>query len=99
MLNNRFQEATLKPDAAFAQAYCYDEKFMGGKRAFTVSVAPKNESLSRGYEVALQEVQRVRQNGFTITELEREKKNGLPVFIDLGFSGPIAGALLKKKYL
>ncbi len=75
MLNNRFQEATLKPDAPFAQAYCYDEKFMGGKRAFTVSVAPKNESLSKGYEAALQEVQRVRQNGFTITELEREKKN------------------------
>lgn len=75
MLNNRFQEATLKPDAPFAQAFCYDESFMGGKRAFIVSVAPKNESLSKGYEAALQEVMRVRQNGFTTSELEREKKN------------------------
>lgn len=75
MLNSRFQEATLKPEAAFAQAYSYDEKFVGTKRAFTVSIAPKNESLAKGYEAALQEVHRVKQNGFTITELEREKKN------------------------
>jgi zinc protease len=75
MLNNRFEEVTLKPDAAFTQAYCYDENFMGGKRAFNISVSPKNESLSKGYEAALQEVMRVRQNGFTTSELEREKKN------------------------
>jgi zinc protease len=75
MLNNRLQEISMKPDAAFAQAYCYDETFMGGKRAFTISVAPKNESLSKGYESVLQEVMRVRQKGFTQTELEREKKN------------------------
>lgn len=77
MLNDRLEEISLKADAPFAQSFVHDETFLGKRRSYEMNIVPKSSSLKKAYEAGLQELFRVRQNGFVASELERAKKNML----------------------
>jgi zinc protease len=78
MLNNRLQEITQKPDAPFLGAGAGYGSFIGRTiDTYSLSVAAKENQIEKSLEVILTENERVRQFGFTATELEREKKDVL----------------------
>jgi zinc protease len=76
MLNNRLQEIAQKPDAPFLYAGTSYGSFIGRSvDVYSLSVAAKENQIEAGLDVVLTENERVRQFGFTATELEREKKD------------------------
>jgi len=76
ILNNRLQEITQKPDAPFLGAGADYGSFIGRTiDTYSLSVAAKENQIEKSLEVVLTENERVRQFGFTATELEREKKD------------------------
>ena len=75
MLGNRLHEISQKPDAPFTYAYVNDGNFLSDRRTYQLSAGLKSESLAAGYEAILKEAFGVKQNGFTATELERQKKD------------------------
>ena len=78
MMNDRISEISHKPDAPFLQGLTNYGKFIGDKDALTVIAITKNSAtVSKSAEVLLTENERVRQFGFTQTELDRAKKSVL----------------------
>ncbi len=81
MLNNRFQEITQKPDAPFLYAGSGYGSFIGRTiDVYSLSAAAKENQIEKSLELLLTENERVRQFGFTSTELEREKKDILSMY-------------------
>lgn len=76
MLNARLLEAQRQPDAPFIHATAKDGAFFVSqtKDAFALSVGAKRDSVTIALSAAIAEVERVRQHGFTATELVRAKK-------------------------
>jgi zinc protease len=78
MMNNRLQEIAQKPDAPFLQGISNYGKFIGDKDALTlIAVAKSGADIKKSTEVLLTENERVKQYGFTATELERAKTSML----------------------
>ena len=77
MLNERFQELLQKANPPFIYAYNYDGRFIGPKQAYNLSAGVKENSILGGLEAMVTEVYRVKQHGFTETELERQKNQML----------------------
>ena len=77
MLNARFQELLQKPNPPFIYAYNYDGRFVGPKQAYNLFASVKENSILNGLEALVTEAFRVKQHGFTVTELEREKIQAL----------------------
>ena len=78
MLNNRLQEIAQKPDAPFLYAGSSYGSFIGRSNdVYSLSVGAKENQIEKSIDVVLTENERVRQFGFTATELEREKKDVL----------------------
>ena len=76
MLNNRLQEIAQKPDAPFIYAGSDYSSFIGRSvDAFTLFARPKENQIEKSLELILTENERVRQFGFTASELERVKKD------------------------
>ena len=76
MLNNRLQEIAQKPDAPFLYAGTSYGSFYGRSvDVYSLSVGAKENQIEASLDVVLTENERVRQFGFTATELEREKKD------------------------
>ena len=76
MLNNRLQEVSQKPDAPFLYAGVgYGSFISRNSDVYSLSVGAKENQIEKSLEVVLTENERVRQFGFTSTELEREKKD------------------------
>ena len=73
MLNARYQELLQKPNPPFIYAYNYDGRFIGPKQAYNLVASVKENSILDGFEAMLTEAFRVKQHGFTATELERQK--------------------------
>jgi zinc protease len=81
MLNNRFQEITQKPDAPFLYAGSGYGAFIGRTiDVYSLSAAAKENQIEKSLELLLSENERVRQFGFTSTELDREKKDVLTMY-------------------
>jgi zinc protease len=81
MLNNRLQEIAQKPDAPFLYAGTGYGSFIGRSiDVYSLSVGAKENQIEKSLEVVLTENERVRQFGFTATELEREKKDVLSMY-------------------
>ena len=81
MLNNRLQEIARKPDAPFRYAGTEYGSFIGRSTdVYSLSVGAKENQIEKSLEVVLTENERVRQFGFTATELEREKKDVLSAY-------------------
>lgn len=74
MMSSRLQELAQKPDAPFLFGGSSYGKLIGDKDALTLmAVAKDGKAIARATETVLQENERVRQNGFTQSELERAK--------------------------
>jgi zinc protease len=81
MLNKRFQEITQKPDAPFLYAGSGYGAFIGRTiDVYSLSAAAKENQIEKSLELLLSENERVRQFGFTSTELDREKKDVLTMY-------------------
>ncbi|HVW94585.1 MAG TPA: insulinase family protein [Mucilaginibacter sp.] len=77
MLNDRLSELTQKPLPPFVFGQSSYGPFIGRQDAFTTLVVSKSGGLETAIKAAVAETERVRQFGFTLTELERAKQNAL----------------------
>ncbi len=74
MMSTRLQEIAQKPNAPFLFGGSSYGKLIGDKDALTLmAVAKDGKAISNATEAVLQENERVRQNGFTQSELDRAK--------------------------
>ncbi|MBS1904052.1 MAG: insulinase family protein [Bacteroidetes bacterium] len=74
MLNKRLQEMGRKPDAPFIYAAANDGGDLGGITNFSLFCIEKPGMVSQCIKTMLEELVRVKEHGFTASELEREKK-------------------------
>jgi zinc protease len=77
MLNARLGERLQKPNPPFVNAGTRNQRFIGGKQAYVVGVFVKEDSILSGLNAVIAEAYRVKQYGFTQTELDRTKKEML----------------------
>jgi zinc protease len=81
MLNNRFQEQTVKPDAPFLYAGSGYGDFIGRSMdVYSLFVAAKENQIEKSIEAVMAENEKVIQFGFTATELERQKMEVLTMY-------------------
>ena len=74
MINNRLQELTLTENPPFVYGYAGYGDFIGPKDVYAEMAVTKDDGIINGLETVLTENYRVKQHGFTATELERAKK-------------------------
>ncbi len=77
MFNKRLQERLQKPNPPFIFGGGGDGRWLGQKQAYSLFVQAKENSLLDGLDYILTEAYRVKQYGFTATELERQKSDQL----------------------
>ena len=77
MLNARLQELLQQSNPPFIYAYSGDGRFIGEKQAYYLGASAKENSILGGLEAVVGEAFRVKQHGFTVTELERQKAQSL----------------------
>lgn len=81
MLNSRFGEISRKPDAPFLYAASGYGSFIGRSiDVYSLYAGAKENKVEQSLEVILRENERVRQYGFTSSELDREKKDLLTFY-------------------
>lgn len=77
MLNDRLSEITQMADPPFNFSNAVSRKFVKSADASILAAIVKEGGIYNGFEALLREAERVRQHGFTSTELERQKTNQL----------------------
>jgi len=77
MINQRLQEKTIKPECPYNMAFSFYSHLLGKRDAFMSYAIAKNNKISDALKTILEENERVKQHGFTISELERAKKSVL----------------------
>lgn len=77
MLNDRLGELLQKSNPPFLFGQSSYGNFTGRQDAFTTVAVAKPGELETAIKAAVAETERVRQFGFTLTELERAKQNAL----------------------
>ncbi|SFD04393.1 M16 family metallopeptidase [Spirosoma endophyticum] len=77
MLGNRIQELTQQADPPFLGGYSNYSDFLGNLDAFTSIAVAKEGNVERAIRAVLNENARVKQFGFTPTELARAKQEFL----------------------
>ncbi|MDR3696678.1 insulinase family protein [Mucilaginibacter sp.] len=77
MLNDRLNELLQKANPPFLYGQSAYGAFTGRQDAFTTLAVAKPGELETAIKAAVAETERVRQFGFTLTELERAKQNAL----------------------
>jgi zinc protease len=80
MFNRRTSELTQKPDPPFVSGGAGRGSFVHGMQAATLSALVKEDGIERGIEGLLVEANRVATFGFTLTELDRQKKDMLRAY-------------------
>ena len=73
MLNERLDELTRKADPQFVFGSSQNSSFVRTKEFYTLFAAAKGNDVERALEALLTEAKRVRQFGFTPSELQRKK--------------------------
>jgi len=73
MLNNRFSELAIDPNASFTGARCFYGETAKKMDAFTVVVVPKEGRESEAYTDLIYQLEKMHRYGFTSAELERVK--------------------------
>ena len=73
MMQNRFEEITMQPDAPFVAGYATYGELVKSKDAFYMVVVPKEGSETEGLKSVLLEAEKVKRFGFNNSELERAK--------------------------
>ena len=79
ILNDRLTELTTSADAPFAYAFADNARFVKSSDISVLVAMVKEGGIERGFESLLREAERVKQYGFTSTELERQKTNVLRI--------------------
>jgi len=77
MLNNRLQEKLQQENPPFLYAYSAYTSMVRSKDAYIGFAVAKNDGIFRSLETLLTENERVKQHGFTESELERAKREFL----------------------
>ena len=77
MLSDRLSEITQMADPPFNFSNAVSRKFVKSADASILAAIVKEGGIYNGFEALLREAERVRQHGFTSTELERQKTNQL----------------------
>ncbi|MCF2947338.1 insulinase family protein [Paraglaciecola aquimarina] len=77
MLNNRIREAVLKPDSSLIAGGSSFSRLFSSNSTFNLGALVKPEQSKQAMSFLLAEYNRVRQNGFTATELARQKSSML----------------------
>jgi zinc protease len=77
MLGDRLNELLQKPNPPFLYGQSAYGSFTGRQDAFTTIAVAKPGELETAIKAAVAETERVRQFGFTLTELERAKQNAI----------------------
>ena len=77
MLNQRLMELTKLPEPPFLYGYSTQGRMLRSKEFFIMGAGVPNNGFDEGLEALLTEGARVRQFGFTRSELERTKKETL----------------------
>ncbi len=77
MLNARLQELTQQADPPFLFAYAGKTGFVRTADAIVLQAVVKDGGIERGLDAILREAEKVRQFGFTQTELDRHKESVL----------------------
>ncbi|MEJ2543890.1 MAG: insulinase family protein [Calditrichaceae bacterium] len=75
MFNQRLAELAQQSDPPFLFAYSGDGRFVRGRNFYTLSAMVKDNGIPLAMQTLLEEAKRVKDFGFTKTELEREKLN------------------------
>ncbi len=86
IINERFSEITIKPNAPFMQAGAYDYNYMGitkTKNALSFIAVAKDGSLNTALEALVAEIQRIKQHGFLQSEYDRARTDVLKSYEDL----------------
>ena len=77
MLNKRFSELALNPEASFVGAYAYYGEAAKKMDAFNAIYVPKEGRETEAYNDLLFQLEKMRRYGFTNDELERERTETL----------------------
>ncbi|RLD47657.1 MAG: insulinase family protein, partial [Bacteroidetes bacterium] len=77
MINDRLTELTHSDNPPYSYGYAGYSDFIGPKDVYIMMAATKEGQTLKGAEALLRENYRVKQYGFTATELERAKKTVL----------------------
>ncbi|MGD8331459.1 MAG: insulinase family protein, partial [Acidobacteriota bacterium] len=80
MLNRRLRELAQQPQAPFLGAAASQEIFVPTREVFMVGAAVAPGGLEQGLEALFNELARIKQQGFTSTEFEREKSTQMRAF-------------------
>jgi zinc protease len=75
ILNDRLSELTTSANPPFAYAFAGDSRFAKSSDISFLAAMVKQGGLETGFEALLREAERVKQFGFTPTELDRQKNN------------------------
>lgn len=73
ILNNRLEELLQTAEPPFLYGFSSKASFIRSKDFYFLGAAVKEDGIPKGLETLLTEALRVRQHGFTQTELDREK--------------------------
>ena len=77
MLNDRLTELTTMADPPFSYGYAGNSKFVKSADVSFLVAVVKEGGIEKGFDALLSEAERVKDHGFTSTELERQKTNQL----------------------
>ena len=77
MLDNRFTELSLDPNAPFTHAVCYYGDAAKKMDAFYVIMNPKEGRETEAYQALIYQLEKMHRYGFTNAELERVKSEKL----------------------
>ena len=75
ILNNRFSDLVLNPNASFAGAFCHYGETAKKMDAFQVTMVPKAGRETEAYNDLIFQLEKMRRYGFTNAELERVKND------------------------
>lgn len=73
MFNQRLAELLQQPEPPFLSAFSGQGRFVRSKEVYLLSAAVKDNQVESGLETLLTEAARIKQYGFTQSELERQK--------------------------
>lgn len=77
MLNDRFREIALEPDAPFLSASSAKGRLVRTKSVYSLRASVLEEGVGAGIAALFREAERVARHGFTASELERQKTEQL----------------------
>jgi len=80
MLDSRYKERALGSNPPFANASAGFTRFVRTKSGFSAMCVAEPQNITAGFTALVEELSRVKQHGFTISEFERAKESHIKYF-------------------